>query len=135
MSAIKAGFMVEAAHRRPERYFPPAVLFSYLILSLPETRATPSAKRAMAPTIVWIHGLGDSGSGWAHIKSELRLPGVEYILPDAPSNPVTCNGGVRCAHHARQHLPRLPAYDARRARQNAFMDGPGEDPGGDGRHE
>ena len=76
--------------------------------AFPPTRATtPSATRAMpmAPTIVWIHGLGDSGSGWAHIKSELRLPGVEYILPDAPSNPVTCNGGVRCAHHARQRRP------------------------------
>ena len=51
----------------------------------------------MPPTIVWIHGLGDSGSGWAHMKSELRLPGVEYVLPDAPDNPVSCNGGARMA--------------------------------------
>ena len=49
----------------------------------------------MPPTIVWVHGLGDSGSGWAHLKNELRLPGVEYILPDAPDNPVSCNNGAR----------------------------------------
>ena len=49
----------------------------------------------MPPTIVWIHGLGDSGSGWAHLEHELRLPGVQYVLPDAPSNPVSCNGGFR----------------------------------------
>ena len=105
---------------------------------LPRPRARDAGTRAMAPTIVWIHGLGDSGSGWAHIKSELRLPGVEYVLPDAPSNPVTCNGGVRCAHHARQRWRACRACQLTTpaaARQNAFMDGPGEDTGGDGRHE
>ena len=87
------------------------------------------------PTIVWIHGLGDSGSGWAHMKSELRLPGVEYVLPDAPDNPVTCNGGARCTHYAHHARRARHAHHARRARQNGFMDGPGEDSGGDGRHE
>eukprot|EP00966_Prymnesium_polylepis_P045534 1054550-Prymnesium_polylepis.1 len=49
----------------------------------------------MRPTIVWLHGLGDSGRGWSHLRSELNLTGVEYAFPDAPTNPVTCNGGFR----------------------------------------
>ena len=44
--------------------------------------------------IIWLHGLGDSGAGWSHLKHELRLKqGVGYSFPDAPVQPVTCNGG------------------------------------------
>lgn len=48
--------------------------------------------------VVWLHGLGDSGHGFAPIVPELRLPadaGVRFLFPHAPEIPVTINGGMR----------------------------------------
>ena len=48
------------------------------------------------PTIIWLHGLGDTGDGWRHLSSELRLGAdFKYEHPDAPTQPVSCNGGFR----------------------------------------
>lgn len=50
----------------------------------------------MTKLILWLHGLGDSGAGWSHLKRELSLGDrVRYLHPDAPTSPVTCNGGYR----------------------------------------
>jgi phospholipase/carboxylesterase len=49
-------------------------------------------------TVVWLHGLGDSGHGFAPIVPELRIPadaGIRFIFPHAPERPVTVNGGMR----------------------------------------
>ena len=46
------------------------------------------------PTVIWLHGLGDSGAGWSHLRQELRIDGVDFVFPDAPVAPVTCNGGM-----------------------------------------
>jgi phospholipase/carboxylesterase len=46
--------------------------------------------------VIWLHGLGADGSDFVPIVPELGLatePGVRFIFPDAPSIPVTCNGG------------------------------------------
>lgn len=48
-------------------------------------------------TVIWLHGLGDSGDGFAPIVLELNLPaelGVKFIFPHAPIQPVTINGGM-----------------------------------------
>lgn len=48
-------------------------------------------------TLIWMHGLGDSGHGHAPIANELSFPdelGIKYIFPHAPSIPVTINGGM-----------------------------------------
>jgi phospholipase/carboxylesterase len=48
--------------------------------------------------VVWLHGLGDSGHGFAPIVPELRLPadaGIRFLFPHAPERPVTVNGGMR----------------------------------------
>ncbi len=48
-------------------------------------------------TIIWLHGLGDSGHGHAPLASELKLApelGVKFIFPHAPEQPVTVNGGA-----------------------------------------
>lgn len=48
-------------------------------------------------TIIWLHGLGDSGHGFAPIAPELKLPvelGVKFIFPHAPVRPVTINNGM-----------------------------------------
>ncbi len=47
--------------------------------------------------VIWLHGLGDSGHGFAPIVPELRLPaghGIRFIFPHAPEQPVTINNGM-----------------------------------------
>lgn len=47
--------------------------------------------------VVWLHGLGADGHDFAPIVPELGLfpeLGVRFVLPHAPSIPVTINGGM-----------------------------------------
>ncbi|XP_005988807.1 acyl-protein thioesterase 2 [Latimeria chalumnae] len=44
--------------------------------------------------VIFLHGLGDSGDGWANAFSTIRLPYVKYICPHAPKIPVTLNGNM-----------------------------------------
>jgi phospholipase/carboxylesterase len=47
-------------------------------------------------TVVVLHGLGDSGHGFAPVAEELDLSTlgpVRFVLPHAPEQPVTVNGG------------------------------------------
>ncbi|XP_057810537.1 acyl-protein thioesterase 1-like isoform X2 [Salvia miltiorrhiza] len=39
-------------------------------------------------TIVWLHGLGDSGSIWAEILGSFPVHNVKWICPTAPTRPV-----------------------------------------------
>lgn len=47
-------------------------------------------------SIIFLHGLGDTGYGWAPMMRELapKLPFMKFILPHAPRRPVTLNGGM-----------------------------------------
>ncbi len=48
-------------------------------------------------TVIWLHGLGDSGHGFAPIVPELKLPaelGIRFLFPHAPERAVTINGGM-----------------------------------------
>ena len=47
-------------------------------------------------SIIWLHGLGSDGHDFAGIVPELHLPetlAVRFVLPHAPSIPVTINNG------------------------------------------
>jgi phospholipase/carboxylesterase len=46
--------------------------------------------------VIFSHGLGDSGEGWAYSFIEMaeRLPHILFLFPTARSMPVTCNGGM-----------------------------------------
>lgn len=47
--------------------------------------------------VIWLHGLGDSGNGFAPIVPQLALPdsmSVRFVFPHAPIIPVTINGGM-----------------------------------------
>ncbi len=47
--------------------------------------------------VIWLHGLGDDGNGWAGVVPELKLPpalAVRLIFPHAPVMPVTINNGM-----------------------------------------
>ncbi|EJD53630.1 Phospholipase/carboxylesterase [Auricularia subglabra TFB-10046 SS5] len=50
-------------------------------------------------TVIFIHGLGDSGEGWEPVAQMLgrsnSLAHVKWILPHAPNQPVTVNGGMK----------------------------------------
>ena len=51
--------------------------------------------------VVCLHGLGDTGSGWAFLQNELQLPTntfatrPNFLFPTAPTQPVTVNGGAK----------------------------------------
>ncbi|MGL1903564.1 MAG: alpha/beta hydrolase [Fibrobacterales bacterium] len=48
-------------------------------------------------TIIWLHGLGDSGFGHEPIAEEMNVDpalGIKFIFPHAPQLPVTINGGM-----------------------------------------
>jgi phospholipase/carboxylesterase len=48
--------------------------------------------------VIWLHGLGADGNDFVPIIPELRLPAnmaVRFVFPNAPSIPVTINGGYR----------------------------------------
>lgn len=53
-----------------------------------------------AASVIFLHGLGDSGHGWADIVPEIdrALPEavrgkIRWLLPHAPKRPITLNGG------------------------------------------
>ena len=46
-------------------------------------------------SVLLLHGLGDSGQGWAPVGPQLALPHVRFIYPTAPTRPITVNQGMR----------------------------------------
>lgn len=46
-------------------------------------------------TVIFLHGLGDTGQGWSQLMKEIRLPHVKYICPTAATMPVSLNAGFR----------------------------------------
>ena len=65
---------------------------------VPAAVGGPGAAAAPPPAaaVIWLHGLGDSGRGWSDLAARYAgpLPGVEWAFPNAPAQPVSCNGGV-----------------------------------------
>lgn len=46
-------------------------------------------------TVIFFHGLGDTGHGWASSLAEIKPAFVKLICPTAPTIPVTLNSGFR----------------------------------------
>ena len=44
--------------------------------------------------VVWLHGLGDTADGWAGFMPSLDLTDTKFVLPTAPTRPITLNGGM-----------------------------------------
>ena len=62
---------------------------------LPYVEVNPSQQPKA--TVIWLHGLGDSGNGFAPIVPELKLPAelaIRFVFPHAPTRPVTINNGM-----------------------------------------
>ncbi|KAK9075697.1 hypothetical protein SSX86_004026 [Deinandra increscens subsp. villosa] len=47
-------------------------------------------------TIVWLHGIGETGASWSQFLESLPLPNIKWICPTAPTRPVALFGG----HHS-----------------------------------
>lgn len=56
---------------------------------------SPSA--AHTASVIFLHGLGDSGHGWESVMRIISkaFPFIKFILPHAPSKTVTLNGGMK----------------------------------------
>uniref|UniRef100_A0A2K5C5E4 Acyl-protein thioesterase 1 n=1 Tax=Aotus nancymaae TaxID=37293 RepID=A0A2K5C5E4_AOTNA len=50
----------------------------------------PAARKATA-AVIFLHGLGDTGHGWAEDFAGIRNSHIKYICPHAPVMPVTLN--------------------------------------------
>ncbi|KAJ6560396.1 Phospholipase/carboxylesterase/thioesterase [Mycena capillaripes] len=57
--------------------------------------AVPALTRHTA-TVIFVHGLGDTGNGWKPVADMFKreLPHVKWVLPHSPSMSVTANGGM-----------------------------------------
>ncbi|XP_059183217.1 acyl-protein thioesterase 1 isoform X1 [Centropristis striata] len=59
-------------------------------MSAPLPAIVPAARKATA-AVIFLHGLGDTGHGWAEGFAGIRIPHVKYICPHAPTMPVSLN--------------------------------------------
>ncbi|XP_036670386.1 acyl-protein thioesterase 1 isoform X1 [Drosophila suzukii] len=46
-------------------------------------------------TLIFMHGLGDTGHGWSSALAAIRPPFMKVICPTAPTQPVSLNAGFR----------------------------------------
>ena len=66
-----------------------------------DAESAESAPLVVAPrephsaTLIFLHGLGDTGHGWRGALADLGLPGLKVVLPTAAERRVTLNGGMR----------------------------------------
>ncbi|XP_078297698.1 acyl-protein thioesterase 1 isoform X6 [Panthera onca] len=59
-------------------------------MSAPLPAIVPAARKATA-AVIFLHGLGDTGHGWAEAFAGIRSSHIKYICPHAPVMPVTLN--------------------------------------------
>ncbi|KAN0074582.1 Phospholipase/carboxylesterase/thioesterase [Tylopilus felleus] len=61
---------------------------------IPPCQVAPLAKHTA--TVIFLHGLGDSGLGWRAFAELLKyeLPHVKWVLPNAPNLRITANMGL-----------------------------------------
>ena len=62
---------------------------------VPSLKRIEVSPRTEAPdsAVVWMHGLGDSGRSFVPLVPHFGLPCTRFLFLDAPSMPVTINGG------------------------------------------
>jgi len=70
-------------------------LLSLLCVAMSDTIVLRAPKQHEG-TIIFLHGLGDTGYGWSDALHQLqrKFPNFKVVLPTAPKQPVTINGGM-----------------------------------------
>jgi predicted esterase len=43
--------------------------------------------------VYWFHGLGDTAEGWSDMMPQLGIDNTKFVLPTAPTRPISLNGG------------------------------------------
>ncbi len=56
-----------------------------------QTNSSTSVVSKINASVIWLHGLGADGHDFSPIVEQLVLPNIRFILPHAPSMPVTIN--------------------------------------------
>lgn len=98
-------------HRRAGGWLCEAAFASTSARQSSRARSTMSKTRLLGEdghtaTVVWLHGLGDTPAGWfpacreMHAKLKAKGHSVKFVLPEAPVQPVSCNGGYVPFTHA-----------------------------------
>lgn len=79
-------------HRAPIITHPAAIMSTGSLQYAKPIVNSPSSPTA---AVIILHGLGDSGHGWADVGQQLKsaLPHVRFIFPHAPERPITLNMG------------------------------------------
>lgn len=54
----------------------------------------PASPGKHTATLIFLHGLGDTGAGWLQILSEICPSHIKIICPNAPTAPVSLNFGM-----------------------------------------
>ena len=52
-----------------------------------------SARGKHTASLIFLHGLGDTGHGWASTLAEIRSDNIKIVCPTAATQPVTLNSG------------------------------------------
>ena len=52
-------------------------------------------KSLHSATVVMLHGLGDTGNGWAPVAPEMGMDHIKWIFPTAPTRPISVNMGMQ----------------------------------------
>ncbi|XP_016113084.1 acyl-protein thioesterase 1-like [Sinocyclocheilus grahami] len=74
------------------------------IMSASLPAIVPAACRATA-AVIFLHGLGDTGHGWAEAMAGIRTPYVKYICPHALDSEVCIDGHFSIPEaHARRYV-------------------------------
>ncbi|XP_067678277.1 acyl-protein thioesterase 1-like [Haliotis asinina] len=60
---------------------------------MPPPVVVPPASAPHKGTLIFLHGLGDTGNSWAEHFRMLKLPNIKCICPTAAVAPVSLNGG------------------------------------------
>jgi len=55
----------------------------------------PAKGVAHTATVIFLHGLGDTGMGWSMGMEEIQRKDVKYLCPSAPTQPVSLNYGFQ----------------------------------------
>jgi len=63
--------------------------------SWPDPVVVPPASSQHTASVIFLHGLGDTGHGWANTLSSVTPAGVKLICPSANKMPVTLNSGFQ----------------------------------------
>lgn len=72
--------------------------YIYKMTSLAPIILPALSSKGARSTLIFLHGLGDSGRGWSqqlHSSLSTSFPSLKILLPNAESRPLTINGGAR----------------------------------------